>query len=193
MLYDHFKETFSIIKEKLSQRNKLFVIAFIIMALQFSFALSPESISSLFISIIQEKYKINISGQMVIIQCILWLGLLYFTMQYYQTTVYIERQYNYIHSLEASISDIMHIKFDREGGDYLKNYPKMNDMIDILYKWVFPIIYCLTICFKIIIEIVNSNFGFPIILDLILFFACFVLTILYLVFIHSKVTTKEET
>lgn len=186
LLYDHYKETFIIIKDNLIQRNRFFVMVFGTMALQFLFAISPKSITSLLTTIIQNSYNIDISGQMVIIQCLLWLVLLYFTMRYYQSTIYIERQYNYIHLLEADIAVTMEIKFDRESGNYLKKYPKMNDMIDIIYKWIFPIIYCLVICCKIISEGQNLSFGFPIIFDIVIFICCFVLTILYLVFIHSK-------
>lgn len=190
LLYDHYKETYAIIKENLSFRNRFFAMLFVIMTLQFLFAISPQSIASLITTIIQNSYSIDISGQMEIIQCLLWLILLYFTMRYYQATVFIERQYNFIHSLEADIAALMNIKFDREGGDYLKDYPKMNDMIDILYKWIFPIIYCMVICSKIISEVQNSPFGFPIIFDIVVFVCCFVLTILYLIFLHNK---KEET
>lgn len=196
LLYDHYKETYTNIKENLNQRNRFFIMLFVIMTLQFLFAISPQSIASLITTIIQNSYSVDISGQIEIIQCLLWLILLYFTMRYYQSTVYIERQYNFIHSLEADIATLMDIKFDRESGDYLKNYPKMNDMIDILYKWIFPIIYCMVISSKIVSEIQNSPFGFPIIFDMVIFVCCFILTILYLVFLHNKkepLTKEEET
>ena len=186
LLYDHYKETFAIIRDNLLQRNRFFIMLFVIMALQFLFAISPRSIASLITTIIHNSYNIDISGQMIIIQCLLWLVLLYFTMRYYQSTVYIERQYNYIHSLEANIEDLMDIKFNRESGDYLNNYPKMNDMIDILYKWIFPIIYCLVICCKIISEFQNSSSCLSLIFDAVIFICCFLLTILYLIFLHSK-------
>ena len=195
LLYDHYKETYMIIKDSLIQRNRFFVMLFAIMAFQFLFAVSTESIATLVITIIQNFYDIDISGQMVIVQCLLWLVLLYFTMRYYQVTVYIERQYNYIHSLEGDIELLINSTFNREGGDYSNNYPKMNDMIDILYKWFFPIIYCIVICCKIINESQNSSFCFPIVFDGIIFVCCFILTILYLVFLHSKKAShikKEE-
>lgn len=186
LLYDHYKETFSRIKECLNDRNRFFVMVFIILALQFLFATSIDSISSLISSLVFEKYKIDISGQMSIIQSLLWLILLYFTMRYYQINVYVERQYNYIHSLEEDIAREAAVKFDREGGDYLSNYPKMNSFMDILYKWVFPIIYCLIICYKIVIEYITSKFSLLLILNTILFISCFILTILYLIFLHKK-------
>lgn len=186
LLYDHYKETFSRIKESLNDRNHFFVMVFIVIAVQFLFATSSDTISSVIISLILEKYKIDISEQMSILQSLLWLILLYLTMRYYQINVYIERQYNYIHSLEKNIAREANIKFDREGGDYLSNYPKMNSFMDILYKWILPIIYCLIICYKIIIEYIVSKFSFILMLNTILFISCFVLTVLYLIFLHGK-------
>ena len=185
LLYDHYKETFCIIQENINQRNRFFIMAFLIMTLQFLFAVSPESIATLITTIVQNEYEIDISGQIAIIQNLLWLVLLYFTMRYYQATVHIERQYNYIHTLESDIANLAKINFDRESGNYLRNYPKMNDMIEILYKWIFPIIYCLVICCKITSEYMNSAFSLSLIFDSVIFISCFILTVLYLIFLHS--------
>ena len=186
LLYDHYKETFVGIKENLNNRNRLFVIVFVVAAVQFLFATSPESISSLITAIIQKKYEIDISSQMSIIQSLLWIVLLYCTMRYYQTNVYVERQYNYIHTLERYIATIAQVKFDREGGDYLSHYPKMNSFVDILYKIVFPVIYCFIILYKIITEFSISGFGLLIAIDAVLCLSCIILTILYLIFLHCK-------
>ena len=186
LLYDHYKETFSIIKDSIIQRNRFFVIVFLVMTLQFLFASSPNSISHLIISIIQKKYEIDISNQISTIQSLLWLLLLYLTMRYYQSTIYIERQYLYIHSIEEKISNLKHIKFDRERKNYLSHYPKINDFIDFLYKWIFPIIYCFTIVYKIKNEIFSSKFTLLLFFNIVIFFICFILTILYMLFLHKK-------
>ena len=191
LLYDHYKETFSIIKDTIIQRNRFFVMVFIVMTLHFLFATSPDSISSIIIGIIQNQYEIDISNQMSIIQSLLWLILLYLTMRYYQATIHIEKQYNCIYSIETDISNIMQIRFDRESGNYLLNYPKMSDFVDILYKWIFPIIYCMIICYKIMSEYKASKFNLLLVLNTILFISCFVLTILYLVFLHEKHTNTD--
>lgn len=186
LLYDHYKETFSLIKENLSQRNYFFVMVFLVMILQFLFAASPESITSLMITAVRQQYGIDITDLTNILQSLLWLILLYLTMRYYQSTIFIERQYHYIHLLEADIAKYAKIKFDREGGSYLSHYPKINDFIDLLYKWVFPVIYCLIISYKIITELCSSKFSFTGMLDIVLFLACFILTVLYLLFLHNK-------
>lgn len=194
LLYDHYKETFSIIQNNLKQRNRFFVIMFLTMALQLLLALSPNSIFSLINFLVLSQFDVDISGYMLIIQSLLWLLLLYLTMRYYQTSVYIERCYNYIHSLEQNIEQKTKIKFDREGGDYLSDYPKMCDFIDVLYKWVFPIIYCFIISFKIMSELnfVQCEFFsvLSFVIDIIFFSSCLILTTLYLVFLHCKRSNK---
>lgn len=186
ILYDHYKETISIIKDNIRERNRFFILFFMIMAFQFLFAVVPDSIASILVNVVNNVYNIDISEQVTIIQSLLWLILLYFTMRYYQSTVFIERQYKYIHNLELQISTIINAKFDRESSDYLQYYPKMNDMIDLMYKWVFPMLYCVVICLKIGTEIKNTVFSFSIIFDCLMFAFCFSLTILYLVFLHGK-------
>ena len=192
LLYNHYKETFFIIRDTIIQRNRFFLLVFLIITLQFLFASSPESISSLIVGVVQKQYEINISNQMSIIQSFLWLVLLYLTMRYYQATVYFEKQYNYIYSLELNISNMAQVKFDRESGNYLLNYPAMSSFIDILYKWVFPIIYCIIICYKMINELISSKINFQILLNMILFFSCFFLTILYFIFLHNLKNQNEN-
>lgn len=192
LLYDHYKETFSLIKDSIKQRNRLFVWLFSVMAVHFLFAASPESILAIIVGIVQKRCSVDISNQMSIIQSSLWVLLLYLTMRYYQSTVYIERQYRYIHSLEADIAKTAGIKFDREGTNYLLNYPKMNDFIDILYKWFFPLIYAAVICYKIAAEY-NISFSPPFSLfNGLVFLACLVLDILYLAFLHGKPKKGKE-
>lgn len=128
----------------------------------------------------------NGGAEMAIIQSFLWALLLYLSMRYYQSTVYIERQYHYIYSLETDIAGLANIKFDREGTNYLSNYPKMNDFIDFLYKWLFPLAYAILICYKIVTE---YNTSFSLLSSLFngaVFCACLILDILYLSFLHRR-------
>ncbi len=188
LLYDHYKETFSRIKKTLEDRNRFFVMVFIVMTLQFLLATTPESISTLLIAVIYKQYEINIINQITLLQSLFWLILLYLTMRYYQINVYVERQYNYIHSLESDIESYAKITFNRESGDYLSNYPKMNSFMDMLYKWVFPLIFCFVISCKILYEIMYFTSFWLLLCDITLFCILFVLTILYLCFLHPKLS-----
>jgi len=186
LLYDHYKETFSIIKEQLSSRNKFFILLFLIMTVQFLFAVSPDSFASIIIKIVDNTYKIDVSSQMNVIQSLLWIVLLYFTMRYYQTNVYIERQYRYIHKLEDVIANLLNAEFDRESFNYLSSFPKMSNMIDIIYKWIFPLLYCLIVIIKICSEISTRNYNISFFINMIISLSCLLLTILYLIFLHKE-------
>lgn len=185
LLYDHYKETFSIIKDTIIQRNRFFVMVFLVMTFQFLFASSPDSVSCLITSIIQNQYKIDISNQMAIMESFLWLVLLYLTMRYYQVTIYVEKQYSYIYSIEEELSKITHIKFNRESGNYLLNYPQMNNFVDFLYKRVFPMMYCFIISYKIFSESYGTKITLLLIINIILFISCFILTIFYMKFLKK--------
>lgn len=87
LLYDHYKDTNHIIKEHINQRNKFFVLVLFVITFQFIFAISPESIFFLITEIIRNRFKIDISGQAIIIQNLLWIILLYLTARYYQSSI----------------------------------------------------------------------------------------------------------
>ena len=191
ILYDHYKDTYAIIAQNINFRNRFFILTFIIMILQFLFAVNQQSIATLIISLVYNTYEIDVSGQISIIQCLLWIILLYITMRYYQTNVYIERMYLYIHVLENQIENNLKFNFNRESKNYLKNYPKMNDMIDFLYKWFFPVLYCTVIIIKITTEFKQIENMILFIIDLVVFSVCFELTLLYLLFLHNKNPINE--
>ena len=54
LLYDHYKETFSIIKETIIQRNRFFVMVFLVMTLQSN----VYTIKFLMVNIIVSNYEI---------------------------------------------------------------------------------------------------------------------------------------
>lgn len=186
LFYDHYKETFLLIKDYNKERNKFFLLVVIIVGLQLMLAIVPDSTIPLIVGMVKEVYNIDILNHFIIVQSILWIVLAYFTMRYYQSVVYIERQYNYIHKLEETISNLCEVEFDRESKNYLTFYPKMSDAIDFMYKWVFPILYCFAIMVKIYAELQTYCFRLAILFDCVIFICCFVLTVLYLIFLHGK-------
>ncbi|MGJ0894500.1 hypothetical protein ACR75C_11290 [Thomasclavelia ramosa] len=190
LLFQHYNDTFSIQKENLANRNRYFVFLFITMCIQFLFALSPDSISTIIVSLIKESYKVNLSSQINIIQSALWIVLFYLTMRYFQTNIYIERQYTYIAYLESDLSKISHLKIDRENKSYLTNYPKICDFIDFIYKWFFPVFYIIILSIKLISEYVyHLSCAFHI-FNTSIYILCIILDLLYLNFLHSKKNGK---
>ena len=94
LLYDHYKNSYELSKQYQSDRNKLFIILTLIIALHFLFIIEPDSLLHSLYGWLNESFKINIAIEFSIIQSLLWFVLLYFTIRYYQVNTYIERQYN---------------------------------------------------------------------------------------------------
>ena len=153
LLYDHYKDTNDLIQKTIEQRNKFFLWLVVVISLLFIFAVSPDTVMTVLCSYIMKEYNVDVSGQLTTIQSSLWVVLLFLSMRYYQSNVHAERSYSYLHSLEQRISNKYNTQFDREGGNYLRNYPKLNDAMDFLYKIGFPAIYLVVVAIKIISEI----------------------------------------
>lgn len=186
ILSNHYNETYSLCKGAQTERNKMFLCVCFVLAIQFLFIIEPTSMITAFTSWLKEAYAVDFGFQAEVLQVLLWLVLLYCTMRYYQLNCYVERQYKYIHNLEKQMSEMSSLVVDRESKNYLDAYPKVLDAIHIIYTWLFPILFEVIIVAKIVSEIKNSIFGMPIIINCILFTCCFVLTILYLLFLHPR-------
>ena len=182
MLYDHYKGTYQLILNTIASRNRFFLLLFGILVIQILFVMTPNSINNIIVTILLHAYNVDISSQMISLQSVLWLLVLYFSIRYCQSVVYLERQYIYIHKLEATIATMGKIKFDREGADYLSHYPILSNFIDYLYKLFFPIVYFIIIGLKIYCEIVIA--GTFLIVDTLFFTICVILFAFYLYFIY---------
>lgn len=191
LTYDHFKDSYELSKESQADRNKLFILLALIMAIQYLFIIEPDSLIITLSSWLLESFHINLIMEISVIQSFLWFILLYFTIRYYQVNTYIERQYKYIHKLEKIISIQAGIEFDRESFNYLNGYPKVLDFISIIYRVVFPVLYAIIITIKIIFEILSYAPCLSLLLDIILAVCCFVLTCLYLYFLHKECVLKK--
>ena len=184
LLYDHYKETCATMKKSNSERNRLLITLMIVVAALFLFTVSPDNLLNALKDWLKDAHSISIDMEYSIVQSLLWIVLLYFTIRYYQINTSIERQYNYIHKLEDMISSRICVSFDREGKSYLTSYPKLLDFISFLYRAVIPMLYLAVVLFKIGNEIYLYEVSFPLVIDCILALCCTVLTVLYLYFLH---------
>ena len=190
LLHEHYKESFGLSRDAQSNRNKTFLLLNLALAISFLFVIEPASVLLIITSWLKESHGVDLGLQVGIVQVFLWLIVLYFTMKYIQLNCYIERQYKYISSLENKLTEVSGVKIDRESANYLKTYPIALDGIHIVYTWIFPILYEVAITFKILVEIKNSSWGVPIVIDCIIFLCCFALFCMYFYFLRKKKNDK---
>jgi hypothetical protein len=186
ILYDHYKESFLLSKKDQSDRNKFFIILIVLITLMFLLFIEPDKTLGLCRSFLKENFKIDLSYSVYTIQSLLWVLFYYFTMSYYQKSMYIERQYHYIHKLEEELSKTINPLLNREGVNYLNNYPLFGDFVDFVFKYIFPILNIIIVIIKITNEWITTKNIFNIIINIIFAIAIIIMTVLYLAFLHPK-------
>lgn len=178
VLYDHYKDTFDIIRHLESKRNKLFVITGIIISLFFIVIVQPQQSIPTITGFIQQYTKVKVLFQFSTIQSILWVILLYVLSYYYKSCIDIERRYPYLHNLETIIEYKIDAPFSREGKSYLEKYPLLNNIIYYLFIYFFPILYLSCIIIKIVSEFKTS--GYYTNFDTVIAILCSILIIVFL-------------
>lgn len=189
VLYDHYKETVHISLDTQKKRGTLFVIFCVLELLNFSMLLFPSEIAESISQYIYSTYEVTFNFNISLLQSAIWIVLSYTMIRYYQTNIYIERQYGYIALLEDKISKILHEKcFKRESDNYLDKYPKVLDLISIFYTWIIPALIIVVNVAKSIFEWRNLVNIWGVVFDTVCCAFCVILTVMYLIMMHPRHT-----
>ena len=188
ILYDHYKDTYALSKVAQERRNKSFVCLCILETVAYLWAVDPQKMI-----VALQSYEIlsgfvNLGHE--IIQTFLWMMIVYILIRYVQDMIYVERQYGYLTKLEIKISSIVADEmFSRESSNYLKEYPKILNLIDLFYKMVMPVLFLVINFVHIIMEWqYDQKNMLSVLCDSIIFTAIFIITWFYFFWIHSKIT-----
>lgn len=190
VLYDHYKETFSLSKEAQGRRNKSFVILCVLEAVSFLLLIRPEMAFELILKGINKDIETPLQLSNTIIQTLIWLLIVYVMIRYIQDMLYIERQYTYLDKLEKEISNLtISGIFSREGENYQRNYPMVLNFIDLFYKMLMPILFALINIVRIHGEwILSQESTIALVCDTILCVAIIVIDWFYFFEVHTKIT-----
>lgn len=159
------------------------------------YALSPEYSATALSGFLSTSYGISATFNFAVLGSVVWFLLLIFSLRYFQVSVSIERQYDYIHQLEDKLNAKCGEEIiTREGKSYLSNYPKFSDWIWMLYTVFFPLILLVITATKIVSEwrAVGFDCDLFVLLDTIFFGLLAVTIILYMVKIHLANQSKQE-
>lgn len=196
IIYDHYKETCEICRNKEKDRNKLFIMVGILLTLLFLFMIAEDNTIKIFYEVLQEKYDLDVTLSVETIQSLIWGLLLYFTIRYYQQCISIERMYQYIHQIEERMSNELEFEIIREGKNYLQEYPWILNYIWIIYTVVFPIVYLVLIVINLIVDVHTKIFDWNLTIHFVFGICDIILVISYLFFLHrisiKKIFNKDE-
>lgn len=188
VLYDHYKETFSLSKEAQARRNRSFIVLCVLEAFSFFLLVRPEKAFELIIDGINKELDATLQLSDTIIQTLLWLLIAYAMIRYIQDMLYIERQYIYLDKLEKEISHSIYV-FKREGDNYQRYYPMVLNFIDLFYKMLMPVFFTIVNIIRIHKEwILLNKVSIALLCDTVLFVAIFIITWFYFFEIHSSIT-----
>lgn len=188
ILSEHYAHTFDFLQSHLKKRDRLFVGVLILMFLMLFQIYTPDETSGILTQVISKKLDLKAPINFLYVQSIIWFVLLSVIIKYFQSVVFIERQYSYIHALEKTLSvEYGDGSFTREGDSSLKDYPVFLNWASFLYTILFPSILLVVLTSKILVE--YRQYGFAEILiwfNALIYFFTTVSIVLYLYVIHFK-------
>lgn len=158
------------------------------------YAFSPTYSSEALSSFLSSQYGLNTIINFNLLGSIIWFLLLVFSLRYFQVSVFIERQYEYLHVLEYKLNQKLGEEIiTREGKSYLADYPKFSDWVWLMYTVLFPTTLLLVALCKVVYEWMDTGFNFSGYTTLnTTFFVFLVVTILlYLLKIHASSEQKD--
>ncbi len=184
LLYGHYCDTFSIIQSLVKTRDRFFIAILVLLAVMaFQIALPTESGG-----VILEFVRAKLGVHGTVIASVIWAALLFVVVRYFQVAVSLERQYRYIHQLEAELSPFYSgVPFTREGAFYLAAYPWFSAAVARLYTWVFPASLVFAASLKIVSEFrLPRASPLPIATDAVIYVLLVAATVLYSVHVLFK-------
>lgn len=144
ILHDHHKDSFEHIREREKQRDRLFLIVIALLGLLL-LQLQYNSAGISEIAVLGAKLLLDKLPGAVILSAT-WTFFLVLLVRYYQATVVVENQYDYLHRLEQHISGLLGNEklYRRESSAYLvKKAQGFRTWIWRFYTIAFPAIVIL--------------------------------------------------
>src|SRR5829696_4454436 len=125
ILHDHYKETFQYIRQRETLRDRLFLVLiglYAILAVQIQYPRKFDGTVET-INLLGIEVDVN-SLPLAALLTATWVFVLAVVLRYCQTTITVERQYDYLHKLEDELSpEFGGDLYRREGRKYDDQYP----------------------------------------------------------------------
>ena len=102
VLHAHYVDTFAHITAHLKTRDRLFMFLLVVVGIMLFQIAAPDDFGTAATALIAERVGLKNGIDVHFIGSLVWFVLLALLIRYYQTVVHIERQYEYIHGLEAA-------------------------------------------------------------------------------------------
>lgn len=164
VLHDHYKESFSYIRGREKQRDRLFLVVLGLLTLIALEILYPTDFDGALgrVEILGAQMDIS-SLPLAAVLSASWVFTFALSLRYCQVCINVERQYDYLHGLEEKLSKRLEDEqlYIREGRSYLENYPLFSDWAWICYVFIFPLIVTLAVVTLLVMEWTTLSYALP--------------------------------
>jgi hypothetical protein len=184
ILHDHYKETFARVVQVERTRDRQFlwvILLFALLCVEVGYPVEfKESVGEV------KAFDVKVAVSALPLPALLnatWVLTLAVVLSYCRTSIWVTRQYRYVHDLEDIISPIIDAgnAYRREGLYYEDNYPTLLNVSWIAYVYVFPAILLFAVFGLVYWE--NTRLPYPEINRL--FDYCIAVAILLTVFLYQ--------
>lgn len=196
VLHDHYKDTFSLQREYLKFRDRLFIYVLTVVAIMVVFMIIPTESSSVLANIAKEKLGSEFTFNQNAINTVIWFVTLCLVLRYYQINIVVEKQYQYLHKIEPilnQLADVGQSIFHREGLEYLNKFKFFSTVVFYLYTLIFPAMLLTVTGYKAFLEIMaKPHLDLILFIDLILCGLIYSITIIYTFSLHRKIKVEAN-
>ena len=143
ILHDHFKETFARVVQVERVRDRQFFLVILLFALLIVEIGYPAAFKQSMGTFSVFGVEGNVSSlPLPALLNATWALTLAVTLSYCRSSIWVTRQYRYVHELESKISPMLRAgdMYLRESKYYEDNYPTLLNMAWISYVYIFPAI-----------------------------------------------------
>ena len=190
LYYDHYKDSFEQIKTHTALRERYFSRAVILFSASIFATFNPSYVQEISGAASKAQFGIDLNLAFYTISSLLTFLSLWYLTRYYQSVLLIENLYTYIHQVESQLSAMLSpALITREGTSYLSSYPLLKSFIHFFYFTFFPLIVIIFSAIKGYWEIYHLSSTMPCVIavfNIVCMAFIFVLTLLYLSWVHFK-------
>lgn len=171
LLFEQYRETNAKNQSAIKSRNWYFVALLVVAGVSAVLASNPDLLLEIISSVARERFGMGASPLNAgAADVLVWIATLYLFMRYVQLAIGVERSYAYLNVLERDLKEAFGSDaFCREGDVYDRDYPFALNLVDFVYKAVFPFAFLLA-CLAHMLTTVKMGFDWPYLMLAVLMF-----------------------
>jgi hypothetical protein len=140
ILHDHYRDTCSVLKGYRATRDWCFYLVILIVAVAWFDVVAPDDFARVTAESLKSKFQLTSAPNLTYLRGVLWFTLLGLTLRYCQAALNVEREYKYLHRIEALLAEHVHAEFGREGVHYRSQSRIFTEWAHAIYVYAFPIL-----------------------------------------------------